>query len=162
MNEIKQENTPTNIKDEKSGHGESSGHEQSGLIQSQSSDGCLVLRAESTPARMSEKSDILSDQERQQVYAVVDIHSNQDKVTFHRDPVMQDTDTCPTGNRANYKASVDLSSLGFVNKNEAAFVKENASRQEECKDDLYAVADNTNKKRQPPQVNHNCLVAVLR
>ncbi|XP_068701245.1 uncharacterized protein [Montipora foliosa] len=157
MHEIKRENAPTNIKYEKrkSRHRESFGHEQSALIQSQSSDGYLAPCDESTPAGTSEKSDILNDQERQHVYAVVNIHDNQDKVTFHRDPEMQDTDTCPTGNGENYKASVDLSSLGFENevkKKDGAFVKQNASRQDECKDDLYAVADNLNKKRQPPQM----------
>ncbi|XP_068719697.1 uncharacterized protein [Montipora capricornis] len=157
VHEIKQENTLANIKEEKrkSLYGESVGQEQSALIQPQSSDGYLVSFDESKLAGTSEKGDISNDQERQHVYAIVNIRSKQDKVTFHRDPVMQHTDTCPTGNGENYKASVDLSLLGFENdvqKNEAAFVKQNASRQDECKDDLYAVADNTNKKRQPPQM----------
>ena len=152
--EIKQQNINANIKVErKSRCRKSLVQEQKALIQAQSSDVYLVPFDESTPAGTSKKGDVLSGykkigQERQHVYAVVNIDNKQGKVTFHKGPVMQDGDTSPTDNGGNYNPSVDLSSLGLEND----VTESEAAKANECKDCLYAVVDKREKKRQPPQV----------
>ncbi|XP_068703665.1 uncharacterized protein [Montipora foliosa] len=154
IDEIKQQNIIANIKVErKSRWRKSLVPEQKALIHAQSSDGYLVPFDESTPAGTSEKSDVLSGytkigQERQHVYAVVNIDNKQGKVTFHKGPVMQDGDPCPTDNGGNYNPSVDLSSLGL----ESDVTESEAAKANECKDYLYAVVHKTEKKRQPPQM----------
>ena len=114
----------------------------------------LHISATTKPSKVLVKKDT---PEQHQVY--VHIHSKQKKTAFHLDHAIQHLGEEPsqvTVDKKNCKPSAAISSARLekeLTRDEDAIVKQNVSGQDQCIDCVYAVVDETLKKRQPTKMN---------
>ena len=114
----------------------------------------LYISSTTKPSKVVVKKDT-----PKQHHVYVHIHSKQDKTAFHLDHVMHVPGECQSQvivDEENCRSSAAISSVELEKEltgEEDAIVKKNESGEDPCNDSMYAVVDQTIKKRQPTKVN---------